>query len=421
MMYLLAINEVYIMYSQLARAYGLMNTINVESLYQPKRLIEALGFNYEDLVRNRRDIPNVLDSVAAQLAPYHVPDVLPYIQREFWLPSGVYTDSATAKHQLYAFKPTTYRMWDDMFATGSKLQAHSYKWVKEDGSVDPSATYTLNEYQVLMNSVINCLLQSEDVGVLSSNVLLAYGAENLYTLGAFDPNYSVVPTNDFTVLSQIENAMIVGPAKTLSSFDIQQFNELNNSHIYYDPEFPVFKVAGTKIQDPRAIQSTIIAHTDETTPEFVMEATRLMYQGTAGDEYLELDYGTEIIQAVTVYMSAKVNNSYFTLGRVHLNGGSMPTTVDYSLGFIDFTSTVDPAMKNELDKVQVLSVFDWFPKVCVAYSFGGGTDAGIRVWPLYDLDQYAKVSGADLSILHYVALLSMFDVKTTGNTTTTKR
>lgn len=234
MMYLLAINEVYIMYSQLARAYGLMNTINTESLYQPKKLIEALGFNYTDLVRNRRDIPNVLDSIAAQLAPYHVPDVLPYMQREFWLPSGVYSDSATAKHQLYAFKPTVYRTWDDMFATGSKLQAHTYKWVQADGNIDAEATYTLNEYQELVNGVINCLIQSEDVGVLSSNVLLAYGAENLYTLGAFDPNYAILPTNDYTVLSQIENSMIVGPAQTLSSFDIQQFNELNNSHIYYE-------------------------------------------------------------------------------------------------------------------------------------------------------------------------------------------
>lgn len=420
MMYLLAINEVYIMYSQLARAYGLMNTINAESLYQPKKLIEALGFNYADLVRNRRDIPNVLDSIAAQLAPYHVPDVLPYMQREFWLPSGVYSDSATSKHQLYAFKPTIYRTWDDMFATGSKLQAHPYKWVDADGNIDPEATYTLNEYQELVNSVINCLIQSEDVGVLSSNVLLAYGAENLYTLGAFDPNYAILPTTDYTVLAQIENAKIVGPAETMSSFDIQQFNELNNSHIYYEPQFPVYKVAGSKVQDPRAMQSVIIAHTNDTNPEFVIEATRLMYQGTSGDTYLELDYGTEFIQAITVISSATTHD-YFTLGRVHLNGGALNSPLDYELGVISLTDTKDPAMKGTLDRLAVLENFDWFPTVMIGYEYGGGATAGLRVWPLWDLDQYSKVSGEDLSILHYVALLSMFDVKTTGIANTNKR
>lgn len=420
MMYLLAINEVYIMYSQLARAYGLMNTINTESLYQPKKLIEALGFDYADLVRNRRDIPNVLDSIAAQLAPYHVPDVLPYMQREFWLPSGIYSDSATSKHQLYAFKPTIYRTWDDMFATGSRLAAHPYKWVKADGTIDPEATYTLNEYQETVNSVINCLLQSEDVGVLSSNVLLAYGAENLYTLGAFDPNYAILPTTDYTVLSQIENARVVGPAETMSSFDIQQFNELNNSHIYFEPQFPVHKVAGSKVQDPRAMQSVIIAHTNDTNPEFVIEATRLAYQGTSGDEYLELDYGTEFIQAITVISSA-TKHDYFTLGRVHLNGGSLSTHANYEIGLISFTDTQDPPLKNALDRVAIIQNFDWFPQVMVGYEYGSGATGGLRVWPLWDLDQYAKVSGEDLSILHYVALLSMFDVKTTGNTSASKK
>lgn len=424
MMYLLAINEIYIMYSQLARAYGLMNTINTESLYQPKVLIESLGFNYADLVRNRRDIPNVLDSIAAQLAPYHVPDVLPYMQREFWLPSGVYSDSATSKHQLYAFKPTIYRTWDDMFVTGSKLTAHNYKWVKESGEIDPSATYTLNEYQELVNSAINYLLQSEDVGVLSSNVLLAYGAENLYTLGAFDPSYTVLPANDYTVLSQIENAMIVGPAKTLSSFDIVQYNALNNTHIYFEPEFPVYKVAESKIQDPRAVQSVILAHTNDTTPEFVIEATRLMYQGTSGDELLELDYGTEFIQAITVITGVKQGSKYsnsFTLGSVHLNGGTMPVHANAQMGVISLTETTDTALADKCSQIAVLRTFDWFPKVLLGYNYGAGASAGLRVWPLWDLDQYSKVSGADLSVLHYVALLSMFDVKTTGNTSTNKR
>lgn len=401
LMYILGISEVYIVYSMIARAYGLLNTYNVESMYQPRRIIEALGFDYDDFLKHQPQYRVLLDSIATRTNVFAVPNVLPYITRQYWMPSGIYSDAATNKHQIYAYRPAIYRTLEETGETGTKLVAHTHSYV--DG-----VKYTYDSMYTVVNNMIESLMKSQDFGVMSANVRLAYG-DNVFKLAAFPENYVVLDAHDYNVLAQIENANIMGGVSDVDQLSITQDPGLNKGEIIYAPLLPMPKalqdiVTINTLYDPRTQGNVIVAHTQDTGPEFVMESTRLMATGDTLQGQVRLNCGTEYIAQVTCWVASSGTN--FTIGKVV--SGATPTVTD--CGFINLdTFTV----ADFTDRLQSLFTFDWFPRVSGLHVEANGNDSYWTKVPLMDLDNYAVISNEQIDQLHYTALLSLFNVKNT--------
>lgn len=412
MMYILAINEVYIFYSMLSRAYGLLNTYNVESMYLPKFLIEALGFDFEDLARNKIALMNLLDSIAAQINVFAVPDVLNYCTREFWLPSQVYADASTAKHQIYAFRPAYYRTWNELTEKGSKLDTIAYPWIKDDGTITDSYTrLTVAKCQEIATRMLTALHNSQDVGVMSANVRQAYG-DSLWRLTAFDANYTIMPICDYNVLSQIENATLAGPASSLEDFDIKQDPTLNDAHIIYNPTFKKIgdTIAGVAApgSDSRLFDRVVVEHVSDVTSDLIMESTRFVVGGVETQNSVDLVYGTETLAAITIYSSVDdVDTPIRTQGALYTSSAKAKA---------EDAGMISPAYNptNNMEFLVEAKKFDWFPRLYLGVPVN---EADTKYWemtPILDLDNFAIVQKSDLEQLHYVAILSMFNVKTTG-------
>lgn len=417
MMYLLAINEVYIFYSMLSRAYGLLNTYNVESMYLPRALIQDLGFDFDDLARNKLQLANLLDSIAAQINVFAVPNVLNYMVRQYWLPSQVYSDAATTKHQLYAFRPAYYRVWNEMNDKGSKLVTKTYPWIGSKGNIASAYTrLTVQKCQEIATEMITALQNSQDVGVMSANVRQAYG-DNLWNLAAFDENYQLIPLSDYNVLAQIENATLSGPAVQLSDFDISQDPTLNASQIIYNPRFRA--ISGTIMGDngvpvhanggdSRLFNRVLVAHTDSTDESFIMEASRFVIGGYSSErDVVDLVYGTETLAGITIYSSMDNTTPPVNMGALFTSDS---TAAMNTVGVLTPRSDAAAGMQFMLEAYK----FDWFPRMYLGTLEGAEGSEYWHLQPMLDLDNFSVVTKTDLEQLHYVAILSMFNVKTTG-------
>lgn len=401
MMYILGISEVYIVYSMISRAYGLLNTYNVESMYQPRRIIEALGFDYDDFLKHQPQYRVLLDSIATRINVFAVPNVLPYITRQYWMPSGIYSDAATNKHQLYAYRPAIYRTLDELGESGTKLVAHKHSYVDD-------VNYTYDALYTVVNDMIESLLKSQDFGVMSANVRQAYG-DNVFKLVAFPENYIVLDSHDYNVLAQVENANIMGGVSNINQLDITQDPNLNKGEIVYTPLLPMPKslqdiTTVNTLYDPRTQGNVIVAHTQDTGPEFVMEASRLMATGDTMQGQVRMNCGTEYIARATCWTSS--SGKKFTIGTVV--SGPTPTIRD--CGFINLDDFTADDFTNV---IQSLYTFDWFPRISGLHIEADGNNSKWTKVPLMNLDNYAVVSNEQIDQLHYTALLSLFNVLTT--------
>lgn len=81
MLYLLAMDEAYMVYYRAVRAYGAMFTFNTVNRYAPKALVEALGFDYEDINSNLATFRYAINAFAARINAYAVPTNMPLFKR----------------------------------------------------------------------------------------------------------------------------------------------------------------------------------------------------------------------------------------------------------------------------------------------------------------------------------------------------
>lgn len=412
MIYLCAINEVYVMYSNVARALGVYNNYDVFSKYQPKLLIEALGFNYEDMIHHLPNYRTLLDSVAARINKFAVPNNVSFIARQFWMPSGIYSDSANRKAQIMAFRPAIYRVYNETSATGGKLIAQPYNYTDSD------SLETYDSISLKFEDMINAITGSEDCGIISGDIRKAYDT-NVWVLGAFPDNYQVLPSHDYTVLAQMENLTLTGRLSSgenddieyaLAQINIDQVNDVDNGYITYAPQFHAYMPIKDAPNDPRTVLPVINAHTDQTDPSYVMEATRLKTVLDYGTGSLEtLAMGTEFVTSAHIFSG----DMRFHIASTVANVPSYSDTVHNKYShtpWIELDVSAEADFYMEIMLLANYYVFDWAPCLTILQNKNANiTECNV----LCDLDNFARITVNQLRTMHDTAMLSLFNVTTT--------
>lgn len=240
-MYLGAMDQIYTMFWYGVRAYGTAQIYNPQNRYVPFALLEAQRFNAADVMKNLAKLRYGLNRIATTVNNLTVPDTMTLFKRHRWLFSGIYADGTSPKAQVYMMRPAGYFKFGlDEVTFAGKL---SYQ------SLYNTEPFTVESYLNMLDNMIKPILTNydEDFGLIAGDIMKAYDTSQLYKLPAVPENYAVVPTYSEEVLSQIQNATLIG--NYITGFNYSQDVDIHSSN------------AGAILNDPRVTVKMRIAKT----------------------------------------------------------------------------------------------------------------------------------------------------------------
>lgn len=188
------------------RAYGIMKYYEQQNSYTPRDIVEAMGFDYDDLVANLPTMWFSLNELIARSSQIWIPDEFPLITRWFWMNSNIYKDTDSVKGQYYIYVQDAFYVYSETTSEQGGQLLKDTVWGDTSVNIKAGKLKKWSDYLALMNRMLNALINSEDRGIIFGDILKAYGKERLYGISAIDASYAVVPVYDMEVLTQIENA-----------------------------------------------------------------------------------------------------------------------------------------------------------------------------------------------------------------------
>lgn len=379
--HLIMADQLFTMITMLRRAYGLMRWYSSINKNMPELYVRALGFRHsslgkEDMERFRQYI----NTLVRKCAMLKVPADWKLFKRHQFMCETIYMDTPTTKSQMYAFVPAFFYKYV-VSSSSWKLSPVAWGVYNHD--------YDLQSLMAYCDEIVNSYVYDEDAVIISADILRIYGASGCYQLQEIDPNYTTQPMYDPTIIAQIHNATVLGPsfnaATVTASVDITQ----NSGHgcLYATPYLSV-KGASVPSAIGTAYTKLLDAPADGVTPEYVAEATRLMYYPSVTPNAENVTFGLSII-GTEVITSALV--WYRTA-----NGG------------LSFTN---PVSSGTVDGYAAWMKFDNAPMYWV--SAGTFADGAINVTPkalIGNVNNYAYVTPRMLQVMHSNAQYSLFDI-----------
>lgn len=422
MMYLLTMDEAYSFLSSLIRVYGTMKTTSMLNRYFAKGAVNAMGFDYDDLVNELPQLEWYINYCILQLSRFAIPAQMSYIARHTWMQSGIYTDGTSPKSQAYIYKAAGYRIYDPTNQGGGKLQYFAFADIdntmdKDGGLVNKTQSgevlLTMKGIKYVMSGMLNVITEDEDIATISGDLYKAFGDGGILHFTPMPADYVVPIVYDEEVLSQMQNTTFCGnpvvgsTPKTYPTFDITQDNNIGQSTVVYTPNFKFDKSVNAAANCDKLITFN---NDMNISPDLVMVGTRMSVicqKVIASDWIFPKSCGSELA----------------TVGKIW-------NTTD---GGITFDATIVKSSRQidiSMDKVETyewknltdffesysdVSAFKYAPAHLITLrSITGSTGTWFGPYLLQELDTYTILTPPDLEKLHVTALLSMFNVPTMG-------
>lgn len=404
MMYLGAMDSIYSFISHLMRIYGVARVFSQTNRYVGDRLLFAMGVNPTEIRQNLSSLRSYINMFITKASAFCTPNIMTLYRRHFWMFSGVYKDEDIAKSQMYVYRPVSLWKYEELEGLG-KLTAVPFLANATSSAGFVTTNWTLNEIYSYGNNMLAALTNSEDVNIMSGDILKAYGQGNLWQLGLINEDYAVLPVYSAEVLDQIHNTNFVGPMVTRGI----------NVNTTEDPVFditgldvtqdPVIEAGGAIKFMPQFIQISgpawsqlLDLHYENPTPEEVLVATRnkVMGQIISCKTKFVLDLmtcGSDIALTANVI-------------RNNPSGGGLNSMV---IGDKDSFNTG-------------VTLYDKFKDAPILYSISASTDGGKYPGPFSavygELNNYTVLSFDDLRKMHESAILAQLGVPFYGISST---
>lgn len=423
MMYLLAMDSLISYRASLMRLYSLLLTAKAENWYYSKCIIQTMGFDYKNLISHIPELRSYINVLGARICSFYVATELPIYKRHAWLNLNIFKDHAIKRSQEYIFNQVTFWKWVSSPDVGTYLEAVP---------LNNGISVTLERIISFGDRLINPLISDEDVGIISGDILKAYGDSAKLQSASMPSDFHIESTFSEEVLSQITNATAVGPTtdtetgQFYSNGVVQTADGLirmgyvKNKVVYPGITIPgsdYYIFAGGNVIIKKLInyqtKKIVNMYKDSVTPDDVMVATRLItgvavdgkdYFTTGNAETALSCYGTEVLNSVTISIIPEGGDEPMTL----------PNLQEYnfvqlqSSGEISPTSTVGFVSK-------FLASFDWAPHI--NFSYGSYYDSKHHIVSLFDnrdLCNFAEVDLQNIGSMHDVATLSEYRVPVTN-------
>lgn len=403
MMYLLAMSNVYSYVTWCQRLLGSVSLYDQRNRYLPKVLFEANNVDFADFRDNIANFRFWLNLFVTKVASLAVPATMPIFNRLAFLYSNVYIDGPTIKDQMYMLTPYK-NMWYKFEISSVTNMGRLVLYDQDDGT--PWSVQQIMKYG---EDLFDAIWQQEDFGIMSGDILKAYGS-SIIKLLPIPVDFTVVPVYDPLFLHQFKNARLV---RNMQPGPISQTEHgLIKHRCYIDDEAEESLVAAfTRVL--LSANKVLTSDFDHPGPDVIVESTRLIptHMGT-GSNVGWIHTGTEIPKLLRVFWytsEGELVDTILTDYDQNLNDKSG------FLSYGDGTSRTS-IFQNYAQVAEFTKAFKYAPEImCGLVDLSGETfdpDEVFKseVYRVWDIDNYAILSPDDLVKMHDSALLSLFAV-----------
>lgn len=393
MLYLLAMDSVYMGITTLQRFIGLAMYYNRWSTYTPEAIAKALGMDdFADFQANLAEARYRLNAMILKASTLAVPSTFPIFTRHAYMCSSLYMDEPNDRAQYYAYVPTV--LWRFGLDDKQLGRLRAVTFCKND----TSAPREWRDLFRVVEDCINMLYGDEDSGIMSGDILKAYGKENLVTLSTITSELTLLPIYDHQMLVQFHNGVPWGDLEAndvapAAYPEIKQENSDLSGGPYLVNSFKF--VNGIFYDNDNNTPSLTLDLHNEISPENVMEATRLMSwnavvsTGPALQDLEHTTFGSEVMNRYNIFTwnldkpDSLAEHGFAGIGPKQIKSGTLSAAA--------------------LTTIAVASTFSLFPLIYMPYSS--------KVWiPTGNMDKVTSISFQNLKSLHNVAMLGLFNV-----------
>lgn len=391
-MYFGAMDSIYSLLASMIRAYGTARAFSQVNRYIGDAMLTAQGYNASDIRMNLADFRGYINMVITKVSAFCTPITMAMFKRHFWMYSGIYRDENVIKSQNYMYVPAV--LWKYVETEGPGHLDSVLAFANESTSLSLS-TKTIGQVRGLMDSLLAAIVSSEDINIMSGDILKAYGRENLWTLSMIPEDYVVFPVYSEEVLDQIHNTTFAGDTP-VATLDLTTTPTLSRDRlgVIQDPEIgdgSVFFVPQFLNAAHLAYDGVIDMHKDEPTPEDVIVASRNMLtakvnaiEGTTNNVAQLTGCGSDICLFAYIII---INSAGTGVDYVKVFGNQNP----YSTGIWNR-----------------MSAFNKYPRYITV-------DQGTKATAINgEIDNYTVISHDDVQRMHDTAVLSLLGVPFLG-------
>lgn len=204
MLYEIALASAYSYLNYLQRIYGLVTLYSTSNRYYPKALLQSDFVDFDDINNNLANFRYGINVFINKLAAFAVQGDMPYFKRQAFLYSNIYTQGDSAKSSLYYYTPYAFYQYA-LNTDGAGMLKLVLMATPTDTVKYPKTVKYLLDFA---NNLIDPILSSEDMGIMSGDILRAYG-NNILKVAPIPEYYPLVPVADLAVIEQMQNATVV--------------------------------------------------------------------------------------------------------------------------------------------------------------------------------------------------------------------
>lgn len=381
MMYVLGIDDIYSMYANILRAFGIVNAYSALNYYMPDELLKAgYDFSEEDIAAFKRDINSYrsrFNNLIYKASTLYLPTDFTITSRHSWLYSNYFTDGVSLKSQIYIHSMAGHHLLDETSSSeGTKL-----RFVGSGTSM----TDLLDQFEAMIEAYRN----SDSMIRIGADMRRAFEGRSMWKLAYCDEGYMVLPSYSEEVLSQIHNITILSDNVCEGTIDITQ--SVNKNILLCQPQWPntdnmalgMLNAASTKLMNFK---------TQDVTTEQIVEATRNMvavnYDSSSDNFFLESS-GPDLCLSAYVYVK-----------------GEEPINVQTTICTISDANSQDVG-----ELVSAISMFEWAPIIFVTGSRIATMD---KYKPFANLENWTMVDNNLLRMLNDNIMCSMWSIPEFG-------
>lgn len=410
--YMLACSNVFMMLQDAVRVYAILNKLSVQNPYYGKILVEACGWDYDELVGKIADFRYRLNQLITLVNRLYVPAVFNIFPAHLNLINRIFADGDSVRSQLYVMVPDGYYTYND--ATGEMKWLNNLNVTTSPEGRSVSHNVKGFSYLSTIEQRISEILNSEYMGVMGGDILKRYGTDAMFKFPYVDENEDLLFVRDDEFNLALENAAFIGvpvPTRTQSGPDKYEVSghmeytigvpESGATQLleirakYYDPgtgDLPYWK-RGYRNQFDRIVIN--LPDDIEATPETIMLATRMWH-------HIEEESIPVVDPRGSVHELDSVGTiicEYCELYVVDAHGSLIVTPTAWNTDLL----IDDESRLNGKAVLTAASQYHYIPRV---YARANGNN--MEFTDIGKVDNFGFMSISQLMRLNYVAITSIF-------------
>lgn len=212
-------------YKEFVKVYGDLQQFTAANRYIPKALLQARGYDYDELLTHIADLREFLNTWARDMRTWFMPDNIPMFHEHDLYTSCHWLDSQTLRAQIYTFAPEYFWIYDQTSSTtGGMLKKYTIP-------TNASGKIGFEQIRTTLNALKAAMSASQDANAMNAD-LLAYMGTGMEMFQTVPSEYTTPYNYSVNVLNAIHNMTILSTPVGETANVTQE-----NNYLKFNPTF----------------------------------------------------------------------------------------------------------------------------------------------------------------------------------------